>query len=227
MDESQVFQEEALEILEKIEADVLALREDMNNMDLVGKLFRDLHTIKGSGAMFGFDHIATFTHTVEDTVDSVRRGEVKVTEPLLDLLLSCRDHIYGLLINPDSEDLTPEQEKSILASLNSYLPAADDSPDSSLCLNCWEYMKCGKEKECPAGIHDAFEGMNSGNRGGRICWVITGTMCGNSTQGNCHQKFNELCKDCEFRLLVKRQEGKNLASTVSIYHTLRKLSNHP
>ena len=51
-------------------------------------MFRAMHTIKGSGAMFGFDDIAAFTHDVETVYDLVRGGKIPVTKPLIDLTLS-------------------------------------------------------------------------------------------------------------------------------------------
>jgi two-component system, chemotaxis family, sensor kinase CheA len=56
-----------------------------------------MHTIKGSGAMFGFDAIAAFTHEVETVFDLVRNGKMVVTKELFDLTLKSRDHISALL----------------------------------------------------------------------------------------------------------------------------------
>ena len=47
----------------------MELEEQPENIDIVGRVFRAMHTIKGSGAMFGFDDIAAFTHTIETIYD--------------------------------------------------------------------------------------------------------------------------------------------------------------
>jgi two-component system chemotaxis sensor kinase CheA len=61
----EVYKEEAYELLAWLETSLLALEEAPQDRETIGCVFRALHTIKGSGAMFGFDRIAAFTHEVE------------------------------------------------------------------------------------------------------------------------------------------------------------------
>jgi two-component system chemotaxis sensor kinase CheA len=103
VDHVQAFREEALELLETVEHTVLELEADPHDSDNVDKLFRAMHTIKGSGAMFGFDEVARFTHEVETVWDQVRSGRLTADKDLLDLTLSCRDHILGLLSRGEDE----------------------------------------------------------------------------------------------------------------------------
>lgn len=93
----EVFREEAAELLEELENALLELEKDPTDLKIVGRVFRSMHTIKGSGAMFGFDDIASFTHHVETALDKVRDGAVPVTRELIDLTLASRDHITALL----------------------------------------------------------------------------------------------------------------------------------
>ena len=72
----QGFLDEAREILVELEAALLALNEDHADSDHVGRVFRALHTIKGSGSMFGFDKLAAFTHDLETAFDEVRIGRI-------------------------------------------------------------------------------------------------------------------------------------------------------
>jgi two-component system, chemotaxis family, sensor kinase CheA len=93
----QAFQEEAREILVELEATLLELNENRDNADLVGQAFRALHTIKGSGAMFGFTAVAAFTHDVENAFDEVRNGRLNAGEELINLSLAALDHIEAML----------------------------------------------------------------------------------------------------------------------------------
>ena len=93
----QAFQEEAREILIELEAALLALNDNPNDNELVGRAFRALHTIKGSGAMFGFDELAAFTHNLENAFDEVRNGRLKVSSELINLSLTALDQIKGML----------------------------------------------------------------------------------------------------------------------------------
>ena len=93
----QAFLEEANELLAELETALLELEETPDDSELVDRVFRAMHTIKGSGAMFGFDDVAHFTHDVETVFDMVREGKIPVTKELLDLTLGARDHILELL----------------------------------------------------------------------------------------------------------------------------------
>jgi two-component system chemotaxis sensor kinase CheA len=89
--------EEAKELLADLEASLLELERTPDDTDLLHKIFRAMHTIKGSGAMFGFDDIAAFTHDVETVFDKIRNGLLAVTRELLDLSFHACDHIRALL----------------------------------------------------------------------------------------------------------------------------------
>ncbi|UFS72557.1 chemotaxis protein CheA [Geomonas sp. RF6] len=94
---AQAYREEAYELLSELESSLLELEENPEDIELVGRVFRAMHTIKGSGAMFGFDEIAAFTHEVETVFDRVRNGEMKVTKTLVTLTLDARDQIRVML----------------------------------------------------------------------------------------------------------------------------------
>ncbi len=104
----QSFREEAGEILFELEATLLALHAAPSDGDLVGRVFRSLHTIKGSGAMFGFDELASFTHQLENAFDEVRRGELSVTPELVNITLAALDQIRGMLESKGDPDACAE-----------------------------------------------------------------------------------------------------------------------
>ncbi|MFM2279550.1 MAG: hypothetical protein RLZZ444_1781, partial [Pseudomonadota bacterium] len=79
-DPISVFRTEAAECLELIEAGLLDLTRDLSDRAQVDAVFRGLHTLKGSGAMFGFDALAAFTHHCETAFDRVRKGDVPATQ---------------------------------------------------------------------------------------------------------------------------------------------------
>ena len=93
----QAFREEAYELLAELESALLELEEDPHNQEMIGRTFRAMHTIKGSGAMFGFTDIAEFTHEVETVFDKVRSGLMSVDKPLIDSTLQSCDLIRAML----------------------------------------------------------------------------------------------------------------------------------
>ena len=98
-----VFQVEARENLELIEQGLLDLLERPEDRDLVDAVFRGLHTLKGSGSMFGFDALAGFTHHCETAFDRVRKGEVAATTDLVSAVLAARDHMRRLMEDPSGD----------------------------------------------------------------------------------------------------------------------------
>jgi two-component system, chemotaxis family, sensor kinase CheA len=96
--------DEVPELLTELEQALLQLEANPTDQELIGRVFRSLHTIKGSGAMFGFDKVASLTHGVETVYDLVRGGRIAVDKNLVDLTLAARDCIKLLLLSETGED---------------------------------------------------------------------------------------------------------------------------
>jgi len=135
----QAFKEEAYELLGELETSLLELEERPEDIDLIGRVFRAMHTLKGSGAMFGFDDIASFTHEVETIFDLVRNGELKVTTTLVNLTLAARDQIRALLDASDGgtpvDRLVCDRIVAQLQALagNAPIAAAQQAPKQEVC----------------------------------------------------------------------------------------------
>lgn len=98
-----VFLTEAAELLEQIEAGLLDLTHRLDDKDQIDAVFRGLHTLKGSGAMFGFDALAAFTHHCETAFDRVRKGDVPATQELVSAVLAAQDHMRALIDQPNGD----------------------------------------------------------------------------------------------------------------------------
>ena len=118
-DPIEVFRTEAAELLEQIEAGLLDLNVNLGDKDQVDAVFRGLHTLKGSGAMFGFEALAAFTHHCETAFDRVRKGEVPATQALVTAVLDAKDHMRALVDTPAgdhearSEDLLGKLRQAV------------------------------------------------------------------------------------------------------------------
>ena len=125
-DISEIYRQEAEERLAEIEETVLEIEENPEDKEAVNRLFRAVHTIKGSGAMFGFNEIAEFTHHLETALDKVRNGALAVTKDLIDLILKSRDHITSILSSSQTGARFDEEKgNKIIAALNGLLPDED------------------------------------------------------------------------------------------------------
>lgn len=100
------FREEALDLLASLEALLLDLEKSPGDRDLIDQVFRAMHTLKGSGSMFGFDDVVAVVHEIETVFDLVRAGRLAVTSDLIARTLQARDQIR-LLIDHERGGETP------------------------------------------------------------------------------------------------------------------------
>ena len=125
------FCEEARDLLIDLESALLELENDPRDAETIGRVFRALHTIKGSGAMFGFDEVASFTHNLESAYDLVRSGELAVTPALISLTLCARDHILHLLESSlGHTPLNPAPGLAILGAIRDFVDVRDAPPSA-------------------------------------------------------------------------------------------------
>ena len=91
------FFEEAGEHLAIVEEGLLQLEQHPEDLDLLNKIFRSAHSIKGTSGMFGFNAVAQFTHKMETLLDLLRNGQKVVTPDIADLLLKSTDCLKTLI----------------------------------------------------------------------------------------------------------------------------------
>ena len=97
LDPTETFRLEVADLLEGLEAALLDLGQRPDDRELIDTAFRALHTIKGSGAMFGFDRVAAFTHDFETAFDLIRKGKIDAHREIVTVALSAKDYIQMLI----------------------------------------------------------------------------------------------------------------------------------
>jgi two-component system chemotaxis sensor kinase CheA len=148
------FLQEAEDLLAQIEETAVDLNPQAASNDDINTLFRAFHTIKGSGAMFGFTAVADFTHHVETTLDLARDGRMAMSQQLLDLILAAKDHIKALLEAVATEAEIPVGEEQHIISALAALSAASSGTS-------------------PAGKVEARESDSPQNKPGKLqSWKI-------------------------------------------------------
>lgn len=119
----EIFRQETEALIESLQECLLQLNSTPDDMELVTQVFRDLHTLKGTGAMFGFARLAEFIHDFEAAFEQVRSGNAVVTPDLIAVSLKAYDLIVALL-----EGEEPPTEKD--AELKAALAAATSGGDA-------------------------------------------------------------------------------------------------
>lgn len=111
----EIFRQETEALIESLQECLLQLNSTPEDMELVTQVFRDLHTLKGTGAMFGFARLAEFIHDFEAAFEQVRSGNAVVTPDLIAVSLRAYDLIVALL---EGEDPPAEQDAELKAALS-------------------------------------------------------------------------------------------------------------
>ena len=88
---------EAFELVEQIDHDLIELESNPEDLDLLNRIFRVAHTVKGSSSFLNFDILTKLTHHMEDVLNKARRGELKITPDIMDVVLESVDMMKGLL----------------------------------------------------------------------------------------------------------------------------------
>ena len=157
----QSFREEAREVLVDLEAALLELNENRADMELVGRVFRALHTIKGSGSMFGFEQLAAFTHNLETAFDLVRNGRLQIGSELIDLTLAALDQIRAML---EEGAGTPAADPAACAEILAKVRQLAGMPLSEA---------SGPEVSAPPNVKDAADVTDAGAGDGQACeWQL-------------------------------------------------------
>src|SRR3954452_23136327 len=107
------FRAEVEERVASLSAGLLQLESHPSPRQVIGGLFRDAHTVKGSARMLGLDGVLQVAHRCEDLLGALRDGRLTVRRDLIDLLLAACDGIGAAL--PGADDPLPEDHLEALA----------------------------------------------------------------------------------------------------------------
>ena len=127
------FVEESKDNIRDLEEALFLLENDMENRELIERIFRAMHSLKGGGAMFGFEDLSEFTHHLETIFDWVRNNKLKVSTDLITLTFSAIDQINYLL---NQGNLTEEADikdlKNFILKLQNFLTGSEATEELSV-----------------------------------------------------------------------------------------------
>ncbi len=154
--EREAYKEEASELLLELEEGLIDLEESPEDRGAVDRVFRCMHTLKGSGAMFGFTEIAEFTHEIETTYDLVREGKLGITKELVDYTLTAKDLIREMV---QENPVDPCVKEKVLEGFRSFLPSPAAASQEG---------EAEKREEAPSTEDPSGEGEKQTSRTCRI-----------------------------------------------------------
>ncbi len=114
-----------------LESNILVIENDPSNHDAIDEIFRAAHTLKGGSATVEMHELSGFTHVIEDLLDVLREGTLKVTEPVIDLLLKSLDIIKAMLAARADGSVYQEDVSGIKQKLLAMIPVKEPKQKAS------------------------------------------------------------------------------------------------
>ncbi len=121
------FIDESNELLQNIEGIFIQLERDPGNPEIIDRIFRPVHSLKGNSGFFGLTNINKFSHRLENLLELIRQDEIAVTEKIIDTLLTGVDFLKNMLErayeDPEDTTLRPEEETFLKNKVDTCVPA--------------------------------------------------------------------------------------------------------
>lgn len=118
------FLTETTELLEKLDDDLVSLEKNVDDTELMNRIFRSIHTVKGASSFLGFDLLVRVTHKTEDVLNRLRKGELVVTPEVMDVILEAVDLVKVLVNDIKAGDVQEREVEGTIAKLEPLMTSA-------------------------------------------------------------------------------------------------------
>ncbi len=122
------FLTESGELLEKVDDDLINLEKTPGDMDLLNRIFRSVHTVKGAASFLEFELLVKVTHKAEDVLNRLRKGELAVNNRIMDVILEAIDMVKLLVDDIRKETIVDRPIEGTIARLESVLAEEVETP---------------------------------------------------------------------------------------------------
>ena len=123
----EAFLAETTELLEKLDDDLVTLEKTSDDPELLNRIFRSIHTVKGASSFLGFDQLVKVTHKTEDVLNRLRKSELRITPEIMDVILEAADLVRTLVNDIKAGE---SQERDIENTIVKLLPLLIEDTDS-------------------------------------------------------------------------------------------------
>jgi len=151
---------ESEETLDNVDTLFVELEAKGSDQEIVNKLFRSVHTIKGAAGFLGFQSIVDVAHNAENIMKKVREGEMSISRPLIDVILKSVDMLRLLLRHIRDKDGVQEDIASLVKELGNVLATAQPKEEAPVAEQKREPVKSAEteiRKEKPVAATSAPE----------------------------------------------------------------------
>jgi len=115
------FLAETTELLEKLDDDLVSLEKTPDDSELMNRIFRSIHTVKGASSFLGFDQLVKVTHKTEDVLNRLRKGELTLNPEIMDVVLEAVDLVKTLVSDIKAGEIVEREMESTICKLIPFL----------------------------------------------------------------------------------------------------------
>lgn len=156
----EIFLDETKEHLENLNAQILRLEQEPEDVDTINEIFRAAHSMKGMAGTMGYKRMQTLTHDMENVFSEIRNGTMKVNSELIDTLFQCLDALeeYNNNIQEEADEGTNDNQ-ALISKLNNFLKAS--GKEEALPKEAAQ-IEAGTSSEASAGKEDKWKDIKLG-----------------------------------------------------------------
>jgi two-component system, chemotaxis family, sensor kinase CheA len=141
------FLAETTELLEKLDDDLITLEKSPEDAELMNRIFRSIHTVKGASSFLGFDLLVKVTHKTEDVLNRLRKSELTLNSEIMDVILEAVDLVKTLVSDIKAGDIVERELESTIAKLVPFL--SESATEATVLAPVFASLQ--EEKPKPAG----------------------------------------------------------------------------
>jgi len=122
---------ESREIFEELDHDLLQLERTPDDRELIDRIFRAVHTVKGTSGFLSLTQMSTLAHRFEDVLNKLRQGDLAFRPEMMDVMFDAFDQMNFLLDKVVEGDMTPVDQDAVLAELDAILEGTSSPEDTA------------------------------------------------------------------------------------------------
>ncbi|MCQ2773861.1 chemotaxis histidine kinase/response regulator CheAY2 [Helicobacter pylori] len=204
---------EAFEMNEQLDQDLVELEHNPEDLDLLNRIFRVAHTIKGSSSFLNLNILTHLTHNMEDVLNRARKGEIKITPDIMDVVLRSIDLMKTLLVtirdtgsdtNNGKENEIEEAVKQLQAITSQNLEGTKETPKEE----AKEEIKEKAKEEVKANKTPTAENLTSDNPLADEPDLDYANMSAEEVEAEIERLLNKRQEADKERRAQKKQEAK-------------------
>jgi two-component system, chemotaxis family, sensor kinase CheA len=142
------FLAETTELLEKLDDDLITLEKSPEDAELMNRIFRSIHTVKGASSFLGFELLVKVTHKTEDVLNRLRKGELTLTSEIMDVILEAVDLVKTLVSDIKGGDIVDRDLESTIAKLIPFL--SESATEATVLAPVFASLQEDKSKDAEA-----------------------------------------------------------------------------